>query len=255
MTKEKIKILKNSVISEFSSKEAQEKYIEKAEGGLWKSEKELIDKYFKPSDKILDLGCGTGRTTIALQDLGYKVIGIDLTPKMIESAKKIAKKKKVNIDYRIGDATNLKFANNSFDCALFSNQGWTQIPGEEYRLKALKEVDRILKKNGIYIFSIHERKIFGKRFFYWLWKWIKCYVLRPLGVNIEEIDFGDRFFKREFNGLVAKDKQYIHIASISEVNKLLNLTNLQIIYLGEGLSEHSGSHPTFFVCKKIVKKE
>lgn len=251
MENEKIDLLNKSVIKEFSSKSAQETYIRKANEGLWQSEKALIEKYFKPKKTILDIGCGTGRTTIVLKKLKYKVIGIDITPKMIESAKKIAKRKKIKIDYRIGDATNLKFANASFDYALFSNQGWTQIPGNEQRLKSLEEINRILKKDGIYIFSIHERKILSKRLFYWLWKWIKFYIFRPLGFSIEELDFGDRFFKRETSGLVALDKQYIHIASIKEVKKDLETAKLKLIYTGKGLSEHSGSTPTFFVCKKI----
>ena len=37
--------------------------------GLWESEKMMIKRYFNPEDRILDIGCGAGRTTIGLTSL------------------------------------------------------------------------------------------------------------------------------------------------------------------------------------------
>ena len=55
--------------------------------GLWESEKILIEKYISKDAKILDLGCGAGRTTINLYRLEYKdIIGLDYSEKLIESA-------------------------------------------------------------------------------------------------------------------------------------------------------------------------
>ncbi len=147
------KTLKEHVITKFSLKATQEWYVKKAESGLWGSEEIMTRKYFKPKSTILDIGCGTGRTTIHLHKLGYKVTGIDITPEMINNAKVIAKLKKLKIKYEIGDATDLIYKKFSFDNALFSFNGWTQIPGGKNRLKALSEIYRVLKPDGHFIFT------------------------------------------------------------------------------------------------------
>ena len=65
------------------------------------AEKLLIDKYF--SGKILDLGCGVGRTTKYLADKGFDVLGVEI----IEDMVKRAKKKYPKIKFEVGDACNL----------------------------------------------------------------------------------------------------------------------------------------------------
>ena len=56
--------LKQLVVAEFSSPAVVEKYAKEATQELWASEEILIDEYFKSGSSILDLGCGTGRTTL-----------------------------------------------------------------------------------------------------------------------------------------------------------------------------------------------
>lgn len=99
-----------------------------AGSGLWESEEVLIRKYFKLRSTILDISCGTGRTTMYLKKLWYKITDIDITPAMINNARNIAKLNSLKIVYEIGDVTDLKYRNTIFDNVLFSFNGWTQIP-------------------------------------------------------------------------------------------------------------------------------
>jgi len=115
--------------------------------GLWDSEKYVFHKYLKKKDKVLDLGCGTGRTTFPLHKLGFTdIIGVDLTPEMIEIARELNSYFNTEIKFEIGDATSLEFSDSSFDAIIFSFNGLMSIPNAQFRDKAAAEINRCLKK-------------------------------------------------------------------------------------------------------------
>ncbi len=249
--------IKKLVIDGFSGKNAQRFYIEKARDGLWSSEKYFIDKYFKnEKGTLLDIGCGTGRTTILLFKEGFDVVGVDVTPVMIQRARSIANSLGLKIDYRVGDATALQFKNDTFDYVFFSEQGWTQIPGRGNRLNALKEAHRVLKSGGVFMFTAHPRVWRSNYFFFWLKQWFKFFILKRFGVPIEEQEYGDRFFERETKDAqkTYDKKQYIHIPSIIEVTTDIKRTKFNILEVnGEKLISKDDSRaypPVFYVCRK-----
>lgn len=126
--------------------------------GLWNSEKIVFDKYIDKNDKILDLGCGAGRTTINLFKNGFtNIIGLDIADKLIDFAKKYSNDYNLDIDFVVGDATKLEYEDNFFDVLIFSFNGMQCIPGLENRRDVLKEVYRVLKPGGYYIFTAHDR--------------------------------------------------------------------------------------------------
>lgn len=250
-----MKINQDFVTKAFGEKAVQEGYIKEAESGLWDSEKMMIDKYFtKKGAKILDLGCGTGRTTIPLKKYGFEVIGVDITPQMIKNAKEIAKKKNIKIDYKVEDAINLKFKENSFDYVLFSNQGWAMIPLERSRIKVLEEVYRILKKEGIYIFTAHQRVWSLKYWKSWIGSWTRIKILKPMGFQVKEADFGDIIFSEEKKGIKYNHGQFMHIYSISEAIKQINKVGFEILEINKNLQINKKDirkhPPVFYVVRK-----
>jgi len=262
--------IKKESIEEFSSDNTQKQYEKIAEKGLWESEEILINKYFKPNSSILDIGCGSGRTTFPLNQMGYKVTGVDVTPAMIEIAKKVSFTKGADINFLLGDATNLKFEDNYFDGAIFANNGWVQIPGKENRQKALDEIYRVLKPNSYFILTAHQRYYSGRYLFLWIKNWIKFYIVKPLGFNIKEIDFGDYFFERNYKIGNIAPKQFIHCASKKEIEKQIEKSGFKLEmrkrmgalsgqdaeYLRGSLSKdfNSFKSPVFYVCVKLSRQ-
>jgi len=102
----------------------------------------------KAGDTVVDLGSGAGNDCfIARSVVGDrgKVIGIDLTEKMIEKAKVNAEKLQYrNVEFRLGDLENIPLAGGIADVVV-SNCVLNLVPDKD---QAFTEIFRILKKNG-----------------------------------------------------------------------------------------------------------
>ena len=117
--------------------------------GLFRYEELLIDKFFLAMGKTLDIGCGAGRVTVPLYERGFQVVGMDYSKNMIVAAKAINNA----IDYRVGNILSTSFADQEFDNIIFSFNGLMLLETYEERLSATKEIRRILKRNGAFIFT------------------------------------------------------------------------------------------------------
>jgi trans-aconitate methyltransferase len=98
---------------------------------------ELLDP--KPGELILDLGCGAGQLTNKIAGFGAKVIGLDSSVEMIESAKNSFPE----LEFYKMDAASFSF-DDSFD-AIFSNAALHWVTDQE---KAIQCLYKNLKKNG-----------------------------------------------------------------------------------------------------------
>tara|TARA_Y100000817_G_scaffold287568_1_gene256213 strand:+ start:292 stop:1008 length:717 start_codon:yes stop_codon:yes gene_type:complete len=119
---------------------------------------------------VLDVATGTGDVAFKLAPKTEKVTGIDIASNMIDLAnKKKDKKKLLNVDFLVGDAENLPFEDNTFDVITIS-YGYRNISDQP---KALKEFNRILKKEGrlfILEFSEPKNRIIGPLYKFYSYK-------------------------------------------------------------------------------------
>ena len=123
--------------------------------GLWPAEETLVADFFPDEARVLDLGCGAGRTSIALAELGLEVVGIDISQVMIQVARDQARRAQVEVDFQVLDARRLKFSPDSFDVVLYSYNGIELVPGMAGKHAVMKETLRVLKPGGLFIFSTH----------------------------------------------------------------------------------------------------
>lgn len=109
-----------------------------------------IDKYLKPGAKILEIGAGTGRYSLALAKKGYHVDAVELIQHNIEVFKsKITADMKVCVRQR--NATDLScFEEETYDVTLLLGPMY-HLYTEKDKIKALSEALRVTKKGGILI--------------------------------------------------------------------------------------------------------
>jgi ubiquinone/menaquinone biosynthesis C-methylase UbiE len=103
----------------------------------------------RPEDEALDVATGTGHTALALAPHVRRVVGLDLTPEMLDQARRLSAERGVdNVDWILGDAEALPFPAASFD--IYTVRA---APHHFRRLqKAVAEAHRVLRPGGRAVF-------------------------------------------------------------------------------------------------------
>ena len=105
-------------------------------------------------EPILDLGVGGGRTVPLLRSLSDDYTAIDYTPELVTACRR------KHPDARIlhGDARDLScFPSEMFKLVVFSFNGIDAVNPAD-RQKVLREVHRVLRRDGIFLFSAHNKR-------------------------------------------------------------------------------------------------
>jgi len=122
--------------------------------------------------KILDVGCGNCRNLVPFAQQGFDCYGIDFSKEMLKSAQRLLDKNKVKAKLKLGRAEKLPFSSESFDYCL--SIAVLHHLKEKEREAALKEIKRVLKKNGKALITVWNklqwRFVLGKKEQYIPWR-------------------------------------------------------------------------------------
>ena len=96
-----------------------------------------------PGESCLDCGCGTGAFTRRLLEFDLDLVGMDISPRSIQSAQAQATRER----YVVGDISQLTMPDSSLDIVVFSGV-LHHFPQSQFRNKILGEAYRVLKPGG-----------------------------------------------------------------------------------------------------------
>jgi len=108
---------------------------------------ELIMQHIPSRGTLVDLGCGTGDLLVSLANKGEKVIGVEKSSRMLAEARLRFHGQDQKIDLRIGELEHLPLGDGEADLAVTS-MVLHHLPEPQ---KALAEINRILKKESLFV--------------------------------------------------------------------------------------------------------
>lgn len=210
--------------------------------GLWRSERKLIERTFTDlAAPLIEAGCGAGRVTLGLWDLGYRnITAFDFAKELVDQAQSLIIERGAEaIRLFHADATALTsaqpvggrvsstsarraFPAKHFGGALFMFNGMMQIPGRENRRRALRELHRVCAPGAPILFTTHDRNDSAAERA--LWRLEKARWDRG-EQDPRLVEFGDRYFEEAGTG-----RTFMHLPDRTEILEDLAATGWEHTY-------------------------
>lgn len=113
---------------------------------------------------VLDLCCGTGSASLLLAGKGYDVAGVDVSPSMVEVARRKAEEKGVRADYHVQDASSLRLPTR-FDLVISLFDSLNYILESAALQQVFYRVSEHLRPTGLFIFDMNTELAFSAGLF------------------------------------------------------------------------------------------
>lgn len=218
--------LMRQMVAKYSQPEELAAWRQVVAEGLSPHEAIYIERHFRPGGRLLDIGCGGGRESIALSRRGFAVVGVDLVPGLVAAAEAGARESGVAVPYAVMNAVALGFAAGRFDGVLMLAQVLACIPGHENRLRALAEAHRVLRPGGRLLLTSHCRRCHWKYRLYFA-------VMDPLrrmgrAVGLPLLEPGDRF-ATVIGRAASPGRHYLHMYGREEMTRDLAAAGFRLL--------------------------
>jgi cyclopropane fatty-acyl-phospholipid synthase-like methyltransferase len=112
------------------------------------------------SGKVLDIGCGSGEHTLLAASLGLDAVGVDLSARAIEIAKRKAAKRELNATFMVGDALSIQGIGEPFDSVIDS--GLFHVFDDEDRPRYVENLRRLVAPGGRVFLMCFSDKVPGE---------------------------------------------------------------------------------------------
>ena len=168
---------------------------------IFRTELEALSKKWQ-SGKLLNIGCAHGPDFIPFQE-HFELYGIDTSLEMLNYGRKYARKFDFEPFLELADATSLPFTDNSFDYVI-AVATYHHLKDKTTRLKALRELKRVLKPGGEAFITVWNHR--QPRFWF-----NRADTLVPWRIKDDVV------------------QRYYHLFSYREIEKLLRQAGLQVL--------------------------
>ncbi len=176
---------------------------------LFEFDEQVLFRHLNKPGLVVDFGCGTGRALVGLARKGFRGLGIDLSPAMLQIVREKARLENLPIDVLLANLVELECLRDEsadYGVCLFSTLG--MIRGADNRHKFLAHARRILKPGGVFVIHVHNQwfNLFDPAGRRWLLRHLPSLLFRR---NIER---GDKYFP--YRGI---PQMYLHTFTQGEL--------------------------------------
>lgn len=219
----------------------------------------LFEKYSKKPTLLLDLACGTGSFSNEFAKSGIQVIGVDISPEMLNVAREKSEKEGLDVLYLCQDASELDLY-GTVDGAVCCMDSINHITDIEVLSEAFKNVSLFLEPDCLFVFDVNtlykHKEILANNTFVLEEENLYCVWQNEYFEDQRLTEITLDFFKSEKDNIYNRCEQFIEERAYTtkELTDLLEAAGFSVEAIFDDMSFkplNTTSERAVFVAKKV----